>query len=254
MSNPDPKFTFQGRQLATYRIHWDRNAAGTFVDDVEDVIAEDVHGEFCVDGDADNLVVAANAAAKAKEVVTTREKSDGATEDIFNILKPYDGADPNTKSEPCCTTCYTDWKGKDGSYQPRKCARCKLVRYCSRSCQREHFFMHKKECKNIKKLSDALQAEATRMESLTWGLGGPPENVLRTQVGSFWEILETRPYCRARYTLYDAIYRIAYKGEQSEQWEQALDHLLEIMRLCRSDNMGLRFKASQHESGDKDVV
>ena len=81
------------------------------------------------------------------------------------------------------------------------------------------------------------------MQSLEWGLQSEPENVLCTQVGHFWGIVETRDYCRARYRLYEAIADdFAYWGEQAEQWEIALGHLLEIMRLNRSDNMGLRDK------------
>lgn len=158
---------------------------------------------------------------------------------------PYDGADPNTESEICCAGCHKDWVGKEGAHSPRLCSRCKVVRYCSTYCQREHFRDHKKECKNIKNLRDVFEAETTRMQSLAWGFGDAQENVLRTQVGRFWGIFETRDYCRARWSLFEAISDVAYWGEQEEQWEQALGHMLELLRLMRSDNLGIRHKVGE---------
>jgi len=36
------------------------------------------------------------------------------------------------------------------------CSRCKSLTYCSKECQLEDFKVHKKSCKNIKDLKDAM--------------------------------------------------------------------------------------------------
>jgi len=55
-------------------------------------------------------------------------------------------------------------------------------------------------------------------------------------VGHFWGIVDTRDYMRARYDHVEALLKI--KNRTAVQ--KALDHLLDMLRLNRSDNMGLR--------------
>lgn len=52
----------------------------------------------------------------------------------------------------------------------------------------------------------------------------------------FWGILDTRDYIRARYAYVEALLKI----QNRTAIETALDHLLDILRLNRSDNMGVR--------------
>mmetsp|Transcript_8895 Transcript_8895/g.19976 ORF Transcript_8895/g.19976 Transcript_8895/m.19976 type:complete len:349 (+) Transcript_8895:33-1079(+) len=40
-----------------------------------------------------------------------------------------------------------------------RCARCKVTKYCSAACQKEHFKFHKKGCKSIKEKRDALEKD-----------------------------------------------------------------------------------------------
>lgn len=55
---------------------------------------------------------------------------------------------------PCfCANCN---KGEETKHRLLKCARCKLARYCSRKCQREHFTLHKHCCKAISILRKRL--------------------------------------------------------------------------------------------------
>ncbi|EXJ96377.1 hypothetical protein A1O1_01503 [Capronia coronata CBS 617.96] len=63
-----------------------------------------------------------------------------------------------------------------------------------------------------------------------------PANAFETHVGHFWGILNTRDYMRARFALADTVRRAGTLDGINE----ALDHLRDMMRLCRSDNMGLR--------------
>jgi tetratricopeptide (TPR) repeat protein len=52
--------------------------------------------------------------------------------------------------------------------------------------------------------------------------------------GMFWGLLETRPYMRARLGLAEALWASGRRGE-------AVDHLLEMLRLNPGDNQGLRY-------------
>ena len=54
--------------------------------------------------------------------------------------------------------------------------------------------------------------------------------------GHFWGILETRTYMRYRYALVEALLKIdTYAAVLA-----AHDHLMEMLYLCRGDNMGVR--------------
>lgn len=64
-----------------------------------------------------------------------------------------------------------------------------------------------------------------------------PANAFETHVGHFWGILETRPYMRARYAL--AGQHLADMNTL-DGVQEALDHLRDMLRLCRGDNMGVR--------------
>ncbi len=56
----------------------------------------------------------------------------------------------------------------------------------------------------------------------------------REAVGHFWGILETRPYMRAREGLAHAFW-------SAGRSQQAIDHILEMLRLNPDDNQGLRY-------------
>ncbi|RMZ89199.1 hypothetical protein DV736_g3576, partial [Chaetothyriales sp. CBS 134916] len=63
-----------------------------------------------------------------------------------------------------------------------------------------------------------------------------PADAFETAVGHFWGIFGTRDYMRARYNLADTLSRSGTLDGVIE----ALDHLRDMLRLCRGDNMGLR--------------
>ena len=67
--------------------------------------------------------------------------------------------------------------------------------------------------------------------------GNPFDN----SAGFFWGIQETRPYMSARQNMVDLI--LAHFGTfepRVDGVEIALSHLLDLLRLCRKDNMGMR--------------
>ena len=57
----------------------------------------------------------------------------------------------------------------------------------------------------------------------------------RDQVGEFWHDVFTRPYMRARAALADALW-------EAERFDEAIEHVVDLLRLNPDDNMGLRYR------------
>ena len=66
----------------------------------------------------------------------------------------------------------------------------------------------------------------------SWAFQGQP---FENNVGDFWGILETRPYMRARFGVVDALLGTTTK----EAVQEAHDHVMDMLRLCHSDNLGV---------------
>ncbi len=118
--------------------------------------------------------------------------------------------------EDICNTCL-----EDENVDLKTCSRCHLMKYCSVQCQREDFPGHKKDCRNIKKLTDRVErlAEELRCVSL---YGRPDANYFEEGVGRFWGLWDTRDYCRARLQLADEIYTVYSLIVQRPQLEYTL--------------------------------
>ena len=121
-----------------------------------------------------------------------------------------------------------------------RCSGCQAVYYCSREHQALDRSAHKRGCNTVKKARATLEAEEQKLRDM------PPDvffpgNVFENSVGHFWGIMETRPYMRARYGLADALLlNFGSAGGRVEAAEAALSHMVDMLRLCRGDNMGIR--------------
>lgn len=102
-----------------------------------------------------------------------------------------------------------------------------------------HRDSHKSACNAVKKARNRYDYEE---QALRANPGDPdddfglPADVFNTRVGHFWGILGTRDYMRARYALIEALIRI----KTLDAVQTALDHLMDMLRLNRGDNMGVR--------------
>lgn len=134
-------------------------------------------------------------------------------------------------SNPCCSYCKVSSIDSNLSL----CQACRVVHYCGRDHQVAHRDDHKQACNAIKKRQKALDLEKTKLRSNPGDFMTPP-NLFEEQVGHFWGILETRGYMRARYALVEALLKIkTYAAVAAAQ-----RHIMDLLRLCRSDNMGVR--------------
>ena len=115
------------------------------------------------------------------------------------------------------------------------CSACRVTHYCSREHQVLHRDQHASACKAVKKSESHLKREEQKLRNSPpdfWS----PANPFETHVGHFWGILFTRDYMRARYALVDALLKIRTK----DAVKSASKHVRDMLRLCRSDNMGVR--------------
>ncbi|KAM7193946.1 hypothetical protein V8F20_008216 [Naviculisporaceae sp. PSN 640] len=117
----------------------------------------------------------------------------------------------------------------------RRCGACKVVTYCSTEHQVADRPKHKSICNKIKRSREKLESEEASLRAKP-GDFTLPDDVFTNGVGRFWGILDTRDYMRARFQAADAL----IKAGTCFSLEAALDHLMDMLRLCRSDNMGVR--------------
>ena len=166
--------------------------------------------------------------------------SDAYTQDKINLMKDsdtspiYSGLDMDTKEKEYC------WNCGETPKKLLRCGRCQMAWYCNRSCQKMGFSEHKKECKHAFECKQELEARRQELEYMELYMGEGPENAFETSVGNFWGILKTRDYMRARSQIIQIILHLAYKIETKSLWSSVLHHQLDMLRLCVSDNLGIR--------------
>ena len=73
------------------------------------------------------------------------------------------------------------------------------------------------------------------------------EGYFKRRIGSFWAIPKTRPYMRVRLAYFDAL--ISYGMIQ-----RAIDEGKELIRLCKNDNLGVRYQLMHLYAYEKDEL
>ncbi|TVY36284.1 hypothetical protein LOCC1_G008609 [Lachnellula occidentalis] len=63
-----------------------------------------------------------------------------------------------------------------------------------------------------------------------------PADVFEHNVGQFWGIVGTRPYMSSRFALVRALLKV----KTNAAVRSCFDHVMDLLRLCRSDNLGVR--------------
>ncbi|KAJ4118960.1 hypothetical protein NW768_010703 [Fusarium equiseti] len=117
----------------------------------------------------------------------------------------------------------------------KRCGGCGVVKYCSQPHQKVDRPRHKVQCDPIKEQREKLTEEEAKLRA------NPGEDTngvdpFTSIVGQFWFYKSTRPYMSARFDMMSAILNV----RTGEAVEAALGHALEMLRLCRGDNQGVR--------------
>lgn len=114
------------------------------------------------------------------------------------------------------------------------CSNCKMVKYCCRDHQIEDYNDHKNLCKELKKATAKKDKEEHKLHEHPEG-----DHFVDWYVGRFWGLHDTRPYMRARMEVIRLLELIGTKLSLSA----AVVHIRNCLRLCRGDNLGLRYLA-----------
>ncbi|KAI0192282.1 hypothetical protein EV127DRAFT_45710 [Xylaria flabelliformis] len=135
-------------------------------------------------------------------------------------------------AESGCPVCYPNRRPQT---QLLLCGGCKVVHYCSTDHQKKHRPKHKAACTSIIKSREKLEEEEATLRARPGDIF-LPGNVFEIGVGSFWGLIETRGYMRARFAAANALLQI----DTIKAVEKAVAHFQDMLRLCRSDNLGVR--------------
>ena len=120
-----------------------------------------------------------------------------------------------------------------------RCSRCTAVKYCSKSCQKEHWIVHKSYCNQIKKHMRTVAVEAAALRQYEdWN--GDVINLFEECVGHFWGMVDPRDYCRARHSLDLALHNCGMNNNSKLALELSVEHMLDLVWLNRGDNLGVR--------------
>ena len=115
------------------------------------------------------------------------------------------------------------------------CNGCKMVKFCSRECQREYWSVHKEYCEGIQMMESTMEskrAEAIERMGVDAFEGENARNV--------WGNVFGRVYCYARRFVADAYFEMAHEEDYDHIYETGLAHYLELLRLNHTDAQGLR--------------
>ncbi|KAL6910246.1 hypothetical protein GGI43DRAFT_5090 [Trichoderma evansii] len=121
-----------------------------------------------------------------------------------------------------------------------RCSACQAVYYCGRDCQTEDREGHKIPCKLLNKALNRCQSEEQKLREWPGDLDSPA-NAFEEDVGNFWRIMATRPYMVARFDLaHIMLDSYGTPGGPVDIVQMILDHYLDMLRLSRSDDLGVR--------------
>ncbi|KAG8156976.1 hypothetical protein KVR01_013198 [Diaporthe batatas] len=116
-----------------------------------------------------------------------------------------------------------------------RCSGCQLVYFCSSAHQRSHWKKHKTPCIAIKKARAKFLEEEAALQNTP---ANEFESVFEADVGHFGHTEGTDDYMVRRSDLVDAI--LMYLPRHESSVETALDHIMDMFRLNRSDYLGQR--------------
>lgn len=116
-----------------------------------------------------------------------------------------------------------------------QCSGCKVLSYCGRDHQVADRPAHKSACSAIRRARGKMEEEEQILRDYP-GDFMMPTDPFTNSVGNFWGVYPTRDYMRARFALVDAMTEV----NNSQSVKAQLEHFMDMLRLCRSDNMGVR--------------
>ena len=118
-----------------------------------------------------------------------------------------------------------------------RCRRCKVMWYCSKEHQTEHYAQHSQICSTIARESRIVATEERKLRNFEGNGELPAGNLFDFFLGYFWSFPPAAEYTRARATL-AAVYGEVDPPTRAAV-EAQLHHNLAVVRLCQNDDMML---------------
>mmetsp|Transcript_11009 Transcript_11009/g.26982 ORF Transcript_11009/g.26982 Transcript_11009/m.26982 type:complete len:375 (+) Transcript_11009:243-1367(+) len=117
------------------------------------------------------------------------------------------------------------------------CLACASVFYCSPQCREEDAPGHQQACKAVSRAVGRVEEEAAKLRDCEGVFSPRRKDCFVEDVGSFWDLPETRDYCRARLEL---INKLSTEFDNPTATKRVLLECLDMLRLSRRDALGVR--------------
>ncbi|OAA57028.1 Ribonuclease H-like protein [Niveomyces insectorum RCEF 264] len=124
----------------------------------------------------------------------------------------------------------------------KRCGGCRVVAYCTSDHQKTHWPKHKSACDAIKTARQVLEKEEALLRAYSGEcIASAGEETIdlfthEDAVGRFSDMFDTGDYMRARFRVADSLLQISTE----EAVCKALAHFQDMLRLGRSDALGVR--------------
>lgn len=138
-----------------------------------------------------------------------------------------------TPADKCCCNCFASQAHLEEKLL--RCARCKVVFYCSRVCQKKHFTIHKHSCKTIANAYAKLAREEHNLVDLQ-ASGEIGQLRAGFEYAECGEDSICAPVKEVRQDIGNMTFQLAYRSCDTPRrggamLEVALDNFLELLRL-----------------------
>jgi len=131
----------------------------------------------------------------------------------------------NTKLDKAQALMYQAWEEEKPA---KRIALARKALATSPDCADAYVLLAEEEAEN---LADAMKLYQQGIEAGERALG---KKFFKENVGYFWGMLEARPYMRARFGLANCLW-------DARQFEEAIGHYQDMLRLNPNDNQGVRY-------------
>ncbi|GAB4402427.1 MAG: hypothetical protein Kow00123_12770 [Anaerolineales bacterium] len=171
---------------------------------------------------AERTLVHITRALEERAPATMEEAQDIVEELMAHGGFPY--VPPRTPLEQAQDVMYDAWAAKG----PKRARLAREALEISPDCADAYVLLAEETSRSVQEAHDLFEQGVRAGER---ALG---DSMFQEEVGHFWEILETRPYMRARSGLAETLWVMGKRQE-------AIDHLRDLLRLNPGDHQGLRY-------------
>lgn len=136
-------------------------------------------------------------------------------------------------------------KRKHKHNRTMSCARCLVVRYCSKKCQTADYKHHRQVCKCLSSAQEGEEIGSKHLSNVPLRMSegvGIHINMFRNSLGQFWESDMSQKYLHFLLLRTEYIEYLIYEQGMATLMGMLIGYRLELLRLDRCDNLKQRLK------------